>query len=361
MKKTILLFTAGFLATFLVQAQDKVVHIGETIILNNSCSGFDCSLTESYGHDTHRYRESNLRIHFDDNTSSGSFPRNDWRFIFNDTNNGGDEYFAVQDATANRQIFRVDAAAPLNGMRLFSNGHLGLGTDNAQQDIHIVSGDMPSIRFEQDTSDSQVEQTWEISADESEFMVRDQSAGETVPFRIAHKASSNSLVIDSAGNIGIGTIEPGFRLQVAGDADFTGELTAASDRRLKRNIHSLDAALTQLRELNPVSYQFRDEEFPEMNLSSRDQMGLIAQEVEKVLPDLVVERTVARDSDGVEHHLKSVNYIQLIPLLIRGLQEQQNTIEMQAAQIQEILNDRNELKAMMNEIRTYLVEKDPTF
>ncbi len=330
MKKSVLFLIALSLSTIL---SSQIVHLDDVIIDGSQCTGTDCVSNESFGFDVHRYKESNLRIHFDDTSpGGGSFPNNDWRIRINDSSNGGANYFAIDDATAEERIFRLDAGAPASSLYVKSNGHLGLGTDNPQQDIHIVSGDYPNLRFDQDTNGGFDAQVWEIGGDEIFFSIRDESSS-TIPLQVGHKAPDNSLVIDSLGNIGIGTLSPAFDLQVAGNVDVTGELTAASDIQLKYNIENMTDALETIMELRPVNYLFKCQQFPEMKLSARKKIGLIAQEVEQVLPNLVSNKTKTTDVEGLEHTLKSVNYIELIPLLVKGMQEQQETINQQAERI----------------------------
>lgn len=335
----------------------QTVHPDNTIILGNQCLGIDCTTSESFGFDILRFKENVLRIHFDD-ASTGSSPKNDWRITVNDVSIGGDEYFAIEDATADRQVFRLEAGAPLNALTVAPNGNLGLGTDNAQQDIHVVSGTDPALRFEQDTSNGDISQVWEIAGNEQYFYIKDQTAAEVIPFRISHTAEENSLVVDSLGHVGIGTADPGSELQVVGDIDISGELTCASDRMLKKDIEPIADALEKIEQLSPVKYLFKNEEFPEMNLATTEQMGLIAQEVEMILPTLVKENTVTRDLDGNEHSMKSVNYIQLIPLLVAGIQEQEKMIEIQEKRIEMLEAERKEFKEIKAQMQSTLLTKD---
>lgn len=117
-----------------------------------------------------------------------------------------------------------------------------------------------------------------------------------------------------------------------GDVYRSGTDNFTSDRKLKDNIKPLSSALEKLMQLKPSTYTFRTDEFKMMNLPKGEQMGLIAQDLEQVLPNLVTnmpEMKIA-DKDGKETvtpEFKSVQYISLIPLLIGGLQEQQSIIE----------------------------------
>jgi len=151
--------------------------------------------------------------------------------------------------------------------------------------------------------------------------------------------SRPDLVVDDNGNVGVGTSTPAFTFQVSGNADITGELTAASDRRLKKNINDITDAVKTIRGLRPVHYDFRTDEFPEMNLASRHKMGLIAQEVEEVLPALVSQAGKATRADGTEVDIKSVNYVELVPLLVASIQELKDELEAKDAEIAELRSD----------------------
>jgi len=115
-----------------------------------------------------------------------------------------------------------------------------------------------------------------------------------------------------AGKVGIGTNSPQYKLDVKGQVR-ADNVTVKSDQRHKQNIHSLKNALTKLQGLRGVSFKWKD------NAQNADtQIGLIAQEVEKVLPELV-----STDSEGY----KSIAYGKLTAVLVEALKEQQLQIE----------------------------------
>ena len=132
---------------------------------------------------------------------------------------------------------------------------------------------------------------------------------------------------------GSGVPTPSFQLEVVGDADISGELTAASDRRLKKNISDINGALSLISELAPKTYNFRVDEYPDMDLADGDKMGFIAQEIEMVLPELVRTGRNVESIDGESFNSKSVNYVELIPLLTKAIQEQQDIIDSQNDQL----------------------------
>jgi len=138
------------------------------------------------------------------------------------------------------------------------------------------------------------------------------------------------------------------RLQIFGDARvgdsgtngclkrFDGNFlvgTCVSDRRFKRNITPFGRVLDQLTALQPVNYYWRTTEYPERHFGNAQAYGLIAQDVEQILPELVVTH-----DDGY----KAVDYTKL-PLL---------TIEA----VKELKNENDELKRRLAEVERLLAE-----
>ena len=128
----------------------------------------------------------------------------------------------------------------------------------------------------------------------------------------------NQFLVRAGGGVGINTNNPGgFALNVNGTAKINGNLTVntttyTSDARYKRNVAPLDDALDVLLALRGVTYEWRREEFREQNFGGGRQIGFIAQEVERVLPELVVT-----DANG----FKSVAYVQVVPVLVEAVKE----------------------------------------
>ncbi|WP_345294193.1 YadA-like family protein [Luteimonas vadosa] len=93
---------------------DNVV-LDDQIVVGSQCVGLDCVNNEDFGFDTLRLKENNLRIDFRDTSNTASFPSNDWGIVINDSSNGGDNYFMIQDrgadGSATDSVFRIDAGA----------------------------------------------------------------------------------------------------------------------------------------------------------------------------------------------------------------------------------------------------------
>ena len=128
---------------------------------------------------------------------------NDWRIRINDSSDGGAEYYAVEDATAGRTPFRIEAGAIDNALYVDSEGDVGIGTSTPVVELHAVDGDTPTLRLEQDGSSGFTSQTFDLAGNEAGFFIRDVTNGSTLPFRIIPGASSEALVIDDDDDIGM--------------------------------------------------------------------------------------------------------------------------------------------------------------
>jgi hypothetical protein len=115
----------------------------------------------------------------------------------------------------------------------------------------------------------------------------------------------------TSGNVGIGTLDPTERLEVNGNIR-ANSVILNSDLNLKKNIVPLSNVFKDLGNINTYSYYFKKD------VDSQDlQFGLIAQEVQKIYPNLV-------SNNGQN---LGVNYVQLIPVLIQAVKELKEEIE----------------------------------
>ena len=497
--------------------------LDDLIVDGSACIGQDCVNGESFGFDTIRVKENNLRIRAQDTSTSASFPSRDWQITFNDSANGGANKFSIDDIDGGRTPFTIEASAPSHSLYVDDGGRLGLGTATPVADVHVKSGNTPTNRLEQDGTSGFGAQTWDLAGNEANFFIRDASNGSTLPFRIFPGAPSNALTIEaSTGDIGLGTTSPdqnldiednipvirlthngsgthlwdiqandlGFNiidatggvgdtvltittlnqlnltqykggsfdeaspsysltmdgsgnvtrtaysggagtddqtlaevlssgsnadrninlagflinnlgeplvdadaatkkyvddsadidwvvpgagvtptqltdhmytlgkiaigdnitpeqeLHVVGNVAISGSILPVSDRRLKKDILPIDNALTTLQQLNAASYNFRTEEFSDMNLLTGLQYGFIAQELEKVIPTLVTDS----NNPDKEKAFKRVNYTGLIPFLVKGMQEQQDIIEDQEKEMVALQQQIDGLQQKLNEV-----------
>lgn len=134
--------------------------------------------------------------------------------------------------------------------------------------------------------------------------------------------SSERLRISSTGNIGIGTINPTSKLHVTGDVLVSGVVTSTdynstSDINLKENIKIIESPIEKILKIDGVSFNWKSNGNPSM--------GVIAQNVEEVFPELV---------NGNDP--KTVNYNGLVGVLIEALKDQQKQINELKVEIQNL-------------------------
>lgn len=197
-----------------VLAAEQVIGDG-LVVRDTQCLGGDCQNgdTTTAGFDTLILREQNLRIFFDDMSSSGgSFPNNDWRILINGTNSGGADYFGIEDSTAGVTPFRIDAGASDSSLRVSSDGKLGVRTSQPTEDIHVTGPDSPTVRLYQSSS-TYGNYTWDVGGNEVTFFIRD-GVKNRIPLRIEANAPANSIAVEDTGYVGLGTSAPGAPLHV---------------------------------------------------------------------------------------------------------------------------------------------------
>jgi len=180
----------------------------DLVVQGSTCSGFDCVNGESFGFDTIRMKENNLRLHFQDTSVSASFPSVDWRIVANDTSNGGANYLAFEDSNTGRQSFRVEAGAPSNALYVEDGGRIGIGTNTPVVSVHVTDGNTPTLRLEQDGTSGFTPQTFDVASNEANFFIRDATNGSTLVFRIRPGAPTSAIDIQGDGDVGMGTASP---------------------------------------------------------------------------------------------------------------------------------------------------------
>jgi len=198
----------------------------------------------------------------------------------------------------------------------------------------------------------------------------DASAGEDA-FRVRIGGATSFRIHGNQGaSIGVNTTPPANGLYVAGETVVAGEvrpqsdntydvgtptrrwdnvwatngIIQTSDRRLKTQILPLSYGLMTIMQMRPVSFVWKD-------APAQQKVGLIAQEVQEVVPEVVV-------GDPNEEVPLGLNYAELVPVLIQAIQDQQAQIETyeqaqfsQQQEIDELKKELLTLKALIHEKR----------
>ena len=125
---------------------------------------------------------------------------------------------------------------------------------------------------------------------------------------------------------------------------YTGVFGSVSDKNLKENIKDLPASIDIVMKIKPKEFSFK--KITGLNLPSGNQVGFLAQDMKELLPNLVNQNglplpNLTNESDSISTETKekylTLNYIGLIPYIIKSIQDQQLTIEKQSALLKSIL------------------------
>jgi len=199
-------------------------------------------------------------------------------------------------------------------MRILQNGNVGIGTTSPVS----ISG-YTSLDINNATNGGLIQLSragvgfGQLYNNASEVQLRSIAA---VPL-VFGTNSSEKMRITSAGNVGIGTTSPSYNLHVEGNVSgisiyASHDIAAFSDITVKKEVKRIENAIEKVKELNGYTYVRTDDE------TGTRRAGVIAQEVQKVLPEVV-----SANPDGT----LNVAYSNMIALLIEGMKEQQKEID----------------------------------
>jgi hypothetical protein len=217
-------------------------------------------------------------------------------------------------------------------MFLLSDGKLGIGNSSPGSTLTVGStdGTVPGeitlnptaasneggqINFKRSLNGSTVD--WSI----------DQygTSAADARFRIFNTSELNGMVIKENGFIGMGNSAPTVRLQVTGDI-IANSIAGSSDARFKTNISPITNSLQKVLALRGVHFNWNTTAFPERMFSDKRTIGFIAQEVEKVVPEIV-------QTENTPEQYKSVHYDKVVALLVEAIKEQQKQINQLQKQV----------------------------
>ena len=228
----------------------------------------------------------------------------------------------------------------------FVPNRLGIGSTNPYAELHI-SRDI-------DTGNIAKNSDWHTDLSNSQLLLSGGSDGTGVNQRLAigyetvhdyaflQAADHNSttaakdiVLQPKGGNVGIGTTSPGERLDVNGTVQATS-FNATSDARLKDNITPLNKSLLKIIQLQGVNFTWKKEDTNIINA------GLIAQDIEKVIPEVVT-------TQNNEMQQKSVNYNGLIPYLIESVKTLSNDKDNMQQEIDDLKLENEAMKEKMKQ------------
>jgi hypothetical protein len=238
------------------------------------------------------------------------------------------------------------------------SGNVGIGTTNPGSllEIYGSGGDAKGIRLISTGTNTPMTYIFPgASTPDAGFITFGDGTG--WKFHIAKRSDAGGtkfLTIQDNGNVGIGTANPGYKLHVIGSVFATGVVycnssALCSDERWKTNIKPIQNALHNVLKIQGVTYYWKVDEYPDMHFSEGEQIGFIAQEVEKIYPQVVLT-----DKDGY----KSIDYSKLTPILVEAIKDQQKIIEKLQAENTQIKAEnaqiKSEVKALAEQVNNLI-------
>ena len=223
----------------------------------------------------------------------------------------GENGWLTLSAATSRITFTI---ASSEKMRIVGD-NVGIGTSSPSSILHLASTGSAILTIEADTDN--------VTETDNARIILKQDGGVVVgrigyvdggnALEIINEYGSDSLLfgtsntermrIDSSGNVGIGTSSPSYKLHVSGDIYATGNVTAYSDIKLKENVKTVENAVDLVNKMRGVTFTRKD--------TGEDGVGVIAQEMQKVLPQVVTEK------DGII----GVAYGNIVGVLIEAVKE----------------------------------------
>jgi hypothetical protein len=203
----------------------------------------------------------------------------------------------------------------------FRYGNVGIGTTSPAGKLHIFdSAAANAVKdiligstiagFPDDVAKIQVQRVNSLGQGLN-FVVNTDGAG----------TQTEAMRITSEGNVGIGTTTPAEKLEVNGNVKAVGFLYS-SDETLKKNIQPIENPLEKVKSLNGVAFEWKE--------TDKRDIGFVAQDVEKVLPELVT----TSNTTG----LKSVEYGNIVAVLVEAVKAQNKILEAQNIKMEELQN-----------------------
>jgi len=263
---------------------------------------------------------------------------------------------AIRGTAGNNDMFAIASSTGASAFIVKANGNVGVGVSSPATPLHVVNMTPQStlgyaLKLSNNTSGNGgvTGIGFGINGGSGDPIIKgaiiydgtNLSSGPYSWYRgdikFLQRASTDSgpatisdvaMIIQNNGNVGISTTTPGQKLTVAGTIQSTDLLGGAttlstdangniirtpSDQTLKTNIETLTSSLDKVKQLRGVSYKWIDE----AKFGSSSEIGLIAQEVQTVVPEVV---------KGGGSYL-SVNYQNLVALLIEAIKELATKIE----------------------------------
>ena len=278
------------------------------------------------------------KLHVRDNGGTFRIEGNDHVFM---------ELFPQGSATRYAYFgFPSAASTQLTFMNHFTTGNIAWGTNNVNRMFLSADGRLSigtaaspittlTVGTADGTSSGEITINPQAATNEgAQITFKKSLSGGTTDWTIDHYGDNNTnarfrifsgssetsgITIKETGFVGLGNTSPTVRLQVAGDI-IANSIAGSSDIRFKKDISAIENPLAKVMQLRGVNFNWNTTDFPQRMFSEKRTMGFIAQEVEKVVPEIV-------QTENTTEGYKSVQYDKVVALLVEAVKAQQKQIQ----------------------------------
>jgi hypothetical protein len=282
-------------------SQDATLHsvtLRNDAVVSSSWPKLSCNVANSAAvQNASLTMDASREVFFTDGGQIRSFD-DTHRIVFNRSNS----VLELREAGA---IAFMTGAGPTERMRITTDGRVGIGTSAPNVDLSVQGSNSAFLNLVDRAGPFELR----LGADSTGGIVGTVA---NVDLQL-RTANTPQLVVKADGNVGIGmgTNEPVAKLDVAGAVHATN-VPIGSDQRFKKNIALLTDALATLERIRGVSFDWNEEYEALGRSSGRHEIGVIAQEVEKACPELVIE---------LNNGYKAVDYGRMGALLVEAVKE----------------------------------------
>jgi len=138
----------------------------------------------------------------------------------------------------------------------------------------------------------------------------------------ANAINDSSIALHAIAKQNIGTAA-----LIQGDLLYTGSLLSPSDCNIKTNISPIPNTLEKILAINPVQYNYTQNEISNYNFDRSVKYGFIAQQLDTLFPSLVIKKNIPNTLMNNHINIRTINYIEFIPILTEAIKQQNNLIK----------------------------------
>jgi hypothetical protein len=276
--------------------------------------------------DIHANTSNTPAIRMEQN-NSGGFTAQTWDVAGNEAN------FFVRDVTGGSRLpFRIRPGAPTSSVDINASGNVGIGTASPGFHVHVLGTGIQTIAVEstQNGNNAQFSFIGKTAGGTAQSWLLGENIATTAgAFEIYDNTAAQArFLINTSGNVGIGTTAPTDTLSVNGTASKPGggSWSVFSDERLKTIKGRFNTGLNAVMQLQPIRYAYRQNNALGLN-SEGEHIGFGAQALQKIIPEAVTST-----SNGY----LLVNNDPVLWTMLNAIKEQQKEIEQLKTQIRQL-------------------------